>query len=835
MFKSFVIASIIGSVLTVTLIRGPSTFAWTVADFQGRKMDYAYWVKSGGEFSIWGWDVEKGTFQEDIDKLVNKALLYLAFRDEEAKKYYHDTLMNMYKQNHDFYVSAGGGDRSLCDILESYILMRTKGVFSISEQRKIEEHFKKLAYKDREIEVGTHQAIEAGLNALTGYILDTTKTGVDHSKDVRNMWNYAKRAKSFDDTWSLPENSLHYIGLIIKTMFRVAVYTDGGAIIKNNKENLKKTMEWIIDVFPHNGFAPSFGRTFYHDHIEFLMDALHAGSYYLRDYDLETAQNCKWLATKMFEYGISHPTPQPWGPRDDYLIRSNPIWLWKYIDDSLEMVEPDLKKHGSKAVYRLFGRDSDFPYDVYDGYPLEKRLDKIILRDSWNEDALYIQVEAAPDVCKNEPYGNSITNFVYGTEAFSSGHTMDIPLNRVWTYRNVIAPCAQKTDATLSYLYDYPHYVASKTSVKGWDRHIGLIKKGYAVVYDFCSQDSTAYWHLQGTPVWHKDYVELVKGDYQLNVYYPNNGWYSVSHYDKYTWNKGIRDQYWYVGDPSRELELKNVKTFAVVLYPYRNENPLVTAIAPTQNGIIWIEAEDANFVSSEMMIGLDNKASKGKYIYAPDISDPEDEGYMEYQIDILTPGIYKIWARCYWPDGAANSFFVSTDEESEVILGNDQTFNFWHWVPGPLYRLSTGKHILKIRDREDGSRLDKILLTDNTVYVPTGMYGESSNIYPGAVGVKLVSSEYTDWNGASYGGMKINYDIIATDAVMFWVRNQREKWLVSFVKGRYLEIQMKNKPISIKLNGHFLIENEDWVYVSDNLVMDLPFIDGTIEILEGI
>jgi len=809
---------------------------WSKTDFEGKKMDYALWVKNGGEFSVWGWGVEEGTFVDQTCILLNKAFLYFSFNDQAAKEYYHDTLMNMYNQDYDFHISSGGGDRSLCDILESYILMREEGVFSLPEQEKLETRFRDLAYQDRKVPVGYHQAIVAGLNALTGYILNTTKTKVNYSEDVENMWNYAKKAKSFDDTWSLPENSLHYAGLIIKTMFRVAVYTDNGRIINEHQANLKKTMEWILDVFPHNGFAPAFGRTFYHDHVEFFMDALHAGAYYLRDYDIETAQNCKWLATKMFEYGINHPTLQtPDTPRRDYLIRSNPMWIWKYVDDSLPIGKPDVAKHGSKAVYRwMFPRE--VTHGAWDGYLLEKRFDKLILRDSWDEDAFYLQIEAAPSVSKNEPFANSITNFVYGSEPFSTGHTLD-SFNPVWTHRNVISPTGQKVDASFEYLHDYPDYVASKTSVEGWHRHVGMIKKGYAVVYDFSSGDSTLYWHLQGTPTWHTDYVELRKGDYQLNLYYPSNGWFSSTHEDKYTWNEDSHQQYWYVGDPSRELKLKSAKTFATVLYPYRGENPTVTAITPTQRGMIWIEAEDAQVISSGMKIGSDINASGEGYIYAPKGSDPHDKGYLEYEIDIPEPGTYRLWARCYWPDTAANSFLESFDGGTETILGNDLSFDSWHWVPGQSYPFSEGKRLLRIRDREDGSRLDKLLLTPSSAYIPKGV-GEVKeiSIYPEAVGVKLVHSSYTDWNGVSHATGKVKYDIVTTDVEMFWARKTSRRWTLAFVKGGRFEIMMGERPIGVRVNDDLLMEEKEWIYSSGILRIDSSYPEGTVEIfMEGL
>jgi hypothetical protein len=56
----------------------------------------------------------------------------------------------------------------------------------------------------------------------------------------------------------------------------------------------------------------------------------------------------------------------------------------------------------------------------------------------------------------------------------------------------------------------------------------------------------------------------------------------------------------------------------------------------------------------------------------------------------------------------------------------NDGTFDAWHWLEVPkLYTLDKGKHDLYILDREDGIRIDQILVTNDTEYYPQGIEEE--------------------------------------------------------------------------------------------------------------
>jgi hypothetical protein len=374
------------------------------------------------------------------------------------------------------------------------------------------------------------------------------------------------------------------------------------------------------------------------------VDILHAGAYYLQD------GRYKWMAAKMFEYGFTHNPAER--------VEVNPLWIWKYVDDSLPAIQPTVEDYGSVAVYRPLAHGYDTAWDS--NIP-ERKFDKLILRDSWEQDGLYFQIEVAPSSAKNQPYANSITNIVYGDEPFSSDVTFDA-FHNTWTARNVVEPVRSKTDATFEYLHDFGSYVVSKTSARGWDRYIGMVKESHAVVFDYNTSPGTAYWHLQGEPAWHDDFVELKKGEYQLHAYFPHHNWYTVQQFDDHNWNASDKhDRYWYVGSPSRELQIQSPGTWAMLFYPFRKERPVITAITPQLDG---------------------------------------------------------------------------------------------------------------------------------------------ANVYPEAIGIKSEHSSYTDWHGTSRIEKEILYDIIQTDAEIFWARETQKDFCICFVNAECIKILMKHIPSEVFFHG---------------------------------
>jgi len=147
----------------------------------------------------------------------------------------------------------------------------------------------------------------------------------------------------------------------------------------------------------------------------------------------------------------------------------------------------------------------------------------------------------------------------------------------------------------------------------------------------------------------------------------------------------------------------------------------------------IVIEAEHYSSLTPSMTVGADKVASGGKYVYIPlrrphgeDESGPTDAGNTVYKFKVPAPGVYRLWVRANWYDSCGDSFFVVVDNQPQSWVGEDGTYQKWHWVKGKTYQLSAGVHTIKFQNREDGAKLDQFLLTNDLRYVPTRIEAET-------------------------------------------------------------------------------------------------------------
>lgn len=152
----------------------------------------------------------------------------------------------------------------------------------------------------------------------------------------------------------------------------------------------------------------------------------------------------------------------------------------------------------------------------------------------------------------------------------------------------------------------------------------------------------------------------------------------------------------------------------------------------------IFIEAESGTIVSP-MVIANDPLASGGLYVRTPN-SGGNGNGHVTFSFNVPEAGNYKIWGRCIAPGGTSDSFYYSID--GELDSGNEWdvfqgiSVSGWEWdeisrrgngsgaapqVDPVIFNLSPGIHTLRIRTRDDDTRLDKILITNNLNFMPVG------------------------------------------------------------------------------------------------------------------
>ncbi|MEA3399792.1 MAG: hypothetical protein U9R79_00970 [Armatimonadota bacterium] len=140
----------------------------------------------------------------------------------------------------------------------------------------------------------------------------------------------------------------------------------------------------------------------------------------------------------------------------------------------------------------------------------------------------------------------------------------------------------------------------------------------------------------------------------------------------------------------------------------------------------IVVEGEDYYSIKPSMAKHASEVASGKAYIHIPlrrphaaTETEPSDDGNARFRIRVPASGVYRLWARGHWYDSCGNSFFLIVDDKPATVIGEDGTYQKWHWVKGPRLQLSAGVHIIRIQNKEDGAKLDQFMLTNNSRYVP--------------------------------------------------------------------------------------------------------------------
>lgn len=164
-----------------------------------------------------------------------------------------------------------------------------------------------------------------------------------------------------------------------------------------------------------------------------------------------------------------------------------------------------------------------------------------------------------------------------------------------------------------------------------------------------------------------------------------------------------------------------------------------VTVTVVKDSGI-WLEAEAAP-VGSTWDVLTDANASNGSYVTVKtgNVSSgaaPDANGQLSFTFNAESAGTYTLWARVICPSFDDDSFWVKMDDGSFVMWNGLATSTSWTWKSQGTFNLTAGTHTLKIGYREDGAKLDKILITNSSL-APSGIGSTASNL----TGVNEVNS----------------------------------------------------------------------------------------------
>jgi hypothetical protein len=139
----------------------------------------------------------------------------------------------------------------------------------------------------------------------------------------------------------------------------------------------------------------------------------------------------------------------------------------------------------------------------------------------------------------------------------------------------------------------------------------------------------------------------------------------------------------------------------------------------------IWIEAESGK-LKTPMVAASSNQTSSGRYIWVPAGKYYSTTGYATYTFEVPDSGNYFIWGRVNAASTRSNSFSITIDGAGYVLWETKVSKN-WLWNPvknrrdadPKVYYLNAGRHSLTVKQRESGTKLDMILITDDFDYIP--------------------------------------------------------------------------------------------------------------------
>jgi len=137
--------------------------------------------------------------------------------------------------------------------------------------------------------------------------------------------------------------------------------------------------------------------------------------------------------------------------------------------------------------------------------------------------------------------------------------------------------------------------------------------------------------------------------------------------------------------------------------------------------------------LTAPMMTASDTAASGGAYVTvaAGNNSQTSAPSTGHASFTFTGPaGSYKVWGRVIAPADTDDSFWVRMDSASWINWNNITPGSAWHWddvhngtaSATVTYPLSAGTHTLTFAYREDGTRLDRVLITNDLAFTPSGL-----------------------------------------------------------------------------------------------------------------
>ena len=148
-----------------------------------------------------------------------------------------------------------------------------------------------------------------------------------------------------------------------------------------------------------------------------------------------------------------------------------------------------------------------------------------------------------------------------------------------------------------------------------------------------------------------------------------------------------------------------------------------VVPAAFAANAKVCFEAEKYVGIESPLRKVSEANTSGGGAIDIPwDKNKTKGIGTATYKFNVPTAGVYYVWARTFWANGCGNSIKVSVNGTADKVLGEDGTYDAWHWVGGRArVQLKAGANTMTLKNSETGVKVDQFFFCQDKNYTPVG------------------------------------------------------------------------------------------------------------------
>jgi lysophospholipase L1-like esterase len=165
-----------------------------------------------------------------------------------------------------------------------------------------------------------------------------------------------------------------------------------------------------------------------------------------------------------------------------------------------------------------------------------------------------------------------------------------------------------------------------------------------------------------------------------------------------------------------------------------------------SQGGRNWVEDFTPGYVGDSAMLSDPNSWLSVSSNIAT--NSPR----MDYEIELAAPANLNVWVRGLGPSGSADSLWVGYDGDDSTVVRINPTRGAWGWeTAASQLSIPAGVHTINVWMREDGTIIDRLLLTPQSI-VPTGDGPAESNRGDGGGGSGLpLSDDFSDGNSTGW------------------------------------------------------------------------------------